>query len=138
LARRLDAVEVIGPALEAMCSGAGSRLVARTMGELFAYTTVRGWWRRHRQRAWWLLRALGAVLGWAVPGRSGVAEADALEALVGLGAMVSAGVGVGLWPAVSLAVGGAWLAANSDAPTTGGVGRSLMRWMAHQEAALPP
>ncbi len=46
---RLDAVEVIGPAVETMCGGVGTRTVAERLG--LKHTTVRGWRRRFAQRA---------------------------------------------------------------------------------------
>ena len=46
---RLDAVEVIGSALETMCGGVGMRRVAERLG--LAHTTVRDWRRRFARRA---------------------------------------------------------------------------------------
>jgi hypothetical protein len=135
LVRRLDAVEVIGPAVEAVCSGVGTRRVAAGIGGLFAYTTVRGWWRRHRERAAWLLGVLGAVLGWSMPSPASWAEAEVLE---GAGGVVAAAVGVPVWPAVSLISGGGWLSANMDTPTTGAAARFWMTLMAGRDDGRPP
>ena len=60
LARRLDAVEVIGPAIEAVVLGAGTRKSARQAGVV--HETARSWWRRHRARAR-LAAALVLLLG---------------------------------------------------------------------------
>lgn len=49
LAKRLDAVEVIGPVIEAVVAGAGTRRSARDAG--LVHETARSWWRRHRTRA---------------------------------------------------------------------------------------
>jgi transposase-like protein len=49
LAKRLDSVEVIGPTIEAVATGAGTRRSAREAG--VAHETARSWWRRHRTRA---------------------------------------------------------------------------------------
>ena len=46
---RLDAVEVIGSALETMCRGVGMRQAAGGLG--LAHTTVRDWRRRFARRA---------------------------------------------------------------------------------------
>src|ERR1700736_859017 len=90
---RLDAVEVIGPAVEAVAGGAGTRSVARGLGVTFAYTTVRGWWRRHRQRVGVLVEV---VAGWVSLPRLCAAvadEADGVKALKTVGVSVSAVVG---------------------------------------------
>jgi hypothetical protein len=64
LLRRLDAVEVIGPAIEAVVLGAGTRRSARDVGAL--HTTARSWWRRHRARAL-VAAGLLALGGTALP-----------------------------------------------------------------------
>src|ERR1700737_4746482 len=46
---RLDAVEVIGSAVETMCGGVGMRRVAEGLG--LKHTTVRDWRRRFARRA---------------------------------------------------------------------------------------
>lgn len=116
---RLDAVEVIGPAIVAVSAGGGCRPVARGIGELFAYTTVRGWWRRHRERIGWLWAALR------------VSQAGP-EGWAGLGSMTW---GVGPWPAVSLWSGGAWLSTTTTTPTTTGSGGQMMTVMV---CGIPP
>jgi len=138
LVGRLDAVEVIGPALKAVSCGAGTRRVAAGIGELFAYTTLRGWWRRHQQRGAWLWSVLSAARAWCVGRCWGGSDADALEALESVGAAVAAVAGVGSWPAVSLVLGGAWLSTTTDTPTTAGVGGSLMTLMAGRDLQVPP
>lgn len=130
LLRRLDAVEVIGPALVAVSTGAGTRTVAKGIGELFAYTTVRGWWRRHRDRLGWLAGVLAATFA--------VSGLDPLAAVQTAAAPVSEGLGVGPWPAVSLVLGGAWLLTNTESPTTYDLGRSLMALTAVEGARRPP
>jgi hypothetical protein len=142
LARRLDAVEVIGPAVTDVSTGTGTRLAAKKISGIFAHTTVRGWWRRHRQRADALLgylAAIAATVGAAVPGRSGVAEADAVIELKMVAAVVAGGVGTGLWPAVSLVTAGRWLSKTTmDTPFSGQCGRRLMIAMAAGQAGRPP
>jgi hypothetical protein len=135
---RLDAVEVIGPAVEAVADGAGTRSVARGMGIAFAYTTVRGWWRRHRQRVG--LVEVVAGLGVSLPRLSAAVadEADGVRALKTVGVSVSAAVGIGVWPAVSLLSGGAWLSTTTNTPTTGGSRRRLMTVMAGRDSTIPP
>jgi hypothetical protein len=135
---RLDAVEVIGPAVEAVAGGAGTRSVARGMGIAFAYTTVRGWWRRHRQRVG--LVEVVAGLGVSLPRLSAAVadEADGVRALKTVGVSVSAAVGIGVWPAVSLLSGGAWLSTTTNTPTTGGSRRRLMTVMAGRDSTIPP
>jgi hypothetical protein len=142
LARRLDAVEVIGPAVTDVSTGTGTRSAAKKISGIFAHTTVRGWWRRHRQRADALLgylAAIAATVGAAVPGRSGVAEADAVIELKMVAAVVAGGVGTGLWPAVSLVTAGRWLSKTTmDTPFSGQCGRRLMIAMAAGQAGRPP
>ena len=138
LVGRLDAVEVIGASVQKMAAGWGARRVAVGIGELFAYTTVRGWWRRHRERAVWLLGLVGTALAWCLPDPSGAADTDALVALESWGAAVPVVAGVGLWAAVSLVAGGAWLSTTTDTPTTGGCGCSWMAVMACRKAQFPP
>ena len=58
-ARRLDAVEVIGAALELGIDGTGMRTVALRLG--LAHSTARDWRRRHRARAPAILAHLAAV-----------------------------------------------------------------------------
>lgn len=136
LVGRLDAVEVIGSAVEQMSGGSGTRRVAKGIGELFAYTTVRAWWRRHCERLAWLGEVVSSW--WALGGGRAMGEAEAVRALEALGVMVSVAAGVGLWPAVSLAVGGAWLSTTTDVPTTSGLAWSWMTVMAGTDVAWPP
>ena len=139
---RLDAVEVIGPAVEAVAAGAGTRSVARGMGIAFAHTTVRGWWRRHRQRVGVLLEVVVAVAAaWGVSLSrlsATVSEADGVGALKTVGVSVSAAVGIGVWPAVSLVSGGAWLSTTTNAPTTAVAGWRLMTVTAGRGWRVPP
>lgn len=137
LVGRLDTVEVIGPAVVAVSAGLGTRPAAKGIGELFAYTTVRGWWRRHRERAGQLLEVLTAA-AWRAPRWYGVASRDSLAVLEGVGATVAVGTGVGLWPAVSLMLGGAWLSATTDVPSIGSVERVWMSLMGSTSSKTPP
>jgi hypothetical protein len=136
LVGRLDAVEVIGPALVAVAAGAGTRSVAGGIARLFASTTVRGWWRRHCQRLAWLAEVFWA---WGeLPCGRPAGGAEGLAALEMVGASLSLAVGIGLWSAVSLAVSGVWLATATDMPTTSGWGWSWMTLMACSDAPVPP
>jgi Domain of unknown function (DUF6431) len=105
---RLDAVEVIGPAVGAVAEGRGTRTVAQQIDPNFAYTTVRAWCRRYRQRV-----------------RRG-GEAESVAALERVAGPVAAWLGVPLWSAVSWLRGGRWLSATTDMPLAGGRG---WRWM---------
>jgi transposase-like protein len=81
-ARRLDAVDVIGAALESGIGGAGMRGVADRLG--LAHSTARDWRRRHRARAPALLAHLAAVavsLGAELRDLPAGVEAAALHAL---------------------------------------------------------
>lgn len=138
LERRFDAVEVIGPAVVALSGGLGCRRVAKEIGGLFAYTTVRGWWRRYRERAGLLLEVLTAATRWCGPRLWGAASTDSLAVLEGVGSTVAVGAGVGLWPAVSLMLGGPWLSATTDVPSIGGVERVLMNVMDSTSSKAPP
>jgi hypothetical protein len=141
LLRRLDAVEVIGPAVAAVAAGAGTRSVAKRIGELFAHTTVRGWWRRHRERVEALLESLGAIasaLNVSLPRRVGLADAQGVRALETLGVSVSAGLGIAVWPAVSLLSAGGWLSTATDTPFLADPGRRLMTVMAAHRSTIPP
>ena len=85
LARRADAVSVIGAALAAAAAGLGHRLVAARLGRPEA--TVRGWLRRFASRAQ-VLRAGFTALACALdpdpllPGPAGSEVADAVAAIV--------------------------------------------------------
>jgi hypothetical protein len=58
-ARRLDASQVIGPALALAAGGSGARPIAQQFA--VPHSTVRDWWRRLRVRAPALLAALLAL-----------------------------------------------------------------------------
>jgi hypothetical protein len=115
---RLDGVEVIGPAVEAMCRGVGMRRVADGLG--LKHTTVRDWRRRFARRA--ALLAVGftrfcVAVGDLAPRLSGHAEVVAVAAVKA--AWVAArrrfgdGVG-GLWRLANAVVGGHLLSPNTD------------------------
>lgn len=116
---RLDSVGVIGPALEAMCSGAGARGVARSLS--LGRSTVRDWRRRFADRAG--LLAVGfcryvVALGDIAPRLSGppgaVAVAAAGAAWRAAGRRL--GAGAGLWRLANAVVGGHLLSTNTDPP----------------------
>jgi hypothetical protein len=117
---RLDAVEVIGPALETMCGGAGMRRMADRLG--LAHTTVRDWWRRFARRA--ELLAVGfsrfcVAVGDLAPRLSGRAEAVAVAAATAAwsAARRRFGDGVGSrWRLANAVVGGHLLSTNTDPP----------------------
>jgi hypothetical protein len=117
---RLDAVEVIGSAVETMCAGTGMRRVAE--GLSLAHTTVRDWRRRFARRA--ELLAVGfsrfcVAVGDLAPRLFGRPEAVAVGAV--RSAWVAArrrfgdGVG-GLWRLANAVVGGHLLSPNMDPP----------------------
>jgi hypothetical protein len=89
LVGRSFGVEVIGSAVETAAAGRGTGWVARAAG--VAQSTVRGWCRRHRERAW---------VAPAVMDLSGV------DGLAGLAGETQ---GLGRWPVVSLVTAGRWL-----------------------------
>jgi len=116
---RLDAIGVIGPALEAMVAG-GARVAADALG--LPYTTVRDWRRRFGSRAEML--AIGAVracvaLGAPAPPLAGTAVAVALGALRSAwraaGHRFGPAVGA-LWRFANALVGGHLLTTNMDPP----------------------
>jgi len=117
---RLDAVEVIGSAVETMCGGAGMRRVAEDLG--LKHTTVREWRRRFARRA--VLLAVGfsrfcVALGDLAPRLSGHPEGMAVAAVTA--AWVAAkrrfGGQVGaLWRLANAVVGGHLLSTNTDPP----------------------
>ena len=89
-ARRLDAVEVIGAALELGIAGLGMRAVAIRLG--LAHSTARDWRRRHRARAPAHLAHLAAVavsLGAELRDLPTGVEAAALHALGAISAEAS-------------------------------------------------
>ncbi len=117
---RLDGVEVIGPALEAMCGGVGMRRVADGLG--LRHTTVRDWRRRFARRA--ALLAVGfsrfcVALGDLAPRVSGDLEVVAVAAVraawVAAWRRFDGRVG-GLWRLANAVVGGHLLSTNTDPP----------------------
>jgi hypothetical protein len=117
---RLDAVEVIGSALEAMCGGVGMRGAAGRLA--LAHTTVRDWRRRFARRA--ELLAVGfsrfcVALGDLAPRLSGRPEAVAVAAVwwAWVAARRRFGDGAGSrWRLANAVVGGHLLSANMDPP----------------------
>jgi len=115
---RLDAVEVIGPALEAMCAGVGTRRVADGLD--LGQSTVRDWRRRFARRA--ALLAVGfsrfcVAVGDVAPRLSGRPEWVALGSVRAAwsAARRRFGDGVGtLWRLANAVVGGHLLSPNMD------------------------
>lgn len=117
---RLDAVGVIGPAVETMCGGVGMRRVAEDLG--LKHTTVRDWRRRFARRAEMLAVGFSrfcVAVGGLAPRLSGQPEAVAVAAATA--AWVAArrrfgdGVG-GLWRLANAVIGGHLLSTNTDPP----------------------
>jgi hypothetical protein len=99
LARRADAGEVIGRALEAKAAGAGHRVIARRLGR--PVSTVRGWLRAFTGRAEQVrsvFTALAAVLVTdpPLPAPAGSPAADAVAAVAAAAAAAAAVPGVGM------------------------------------------
>jgi len=117
---RLDAVEVIGQALEKMCGGTGIRRVAEALD--LKHTTVRDWRRRFARRA--ELLAVGfcrfcVAVGDLAPRLCGPPEAVALAAVTAAwsAARRRFGAAVGaLWRLANAVVGGHLLSPNMDPP----------------------
>jgi len=117
---RLDAVEVIGSGVAAMCAGGGMRRVAESL-EL-GHTTVRDWRRRFARRAG--LLAVGfcrfcVAVGGVAPRLFGRPEVVALAAATAawMAARRRFGDGVGgLWRLANAVVGGHLLSTNMDPP----------------------
>ncbi len=117
---RLDSVEVIGPAVRAMCEGEGMRKAADRLG--LKHTTVRDWRRRFARRAG--LLAIGfcrfvVAVGDLAPRLRGGAEADALAAIDAAWATARRRFGAGiapLWRFANAVVGGQLLTTNTDPP----------------------
>lgn len=132
LVGRLDLVEVVGAALDAVLS-AGRALAPVAKALDVPYTTARDWLRRFRQRAAMLgagFASLVVEIGGVVPGLIPEPTSAAMGALEWLATAVEArgrSTGTGRWALASLVTSGALLAANSDPPWTLGGGR---RWMA--------
>jgi hypothetical protein len=103
---RLDAVEVIGAALEAMVAGRGARPVAKAAD--VPHTTVRGWRRRFADRAVLVAGGLTAAVV-AVVGVAPRLAADPERAAVG----AVAAVGRAGWRRRGAVVGGRWRVANA-------------------------
>ena len=98
LARRADAGEVIGQALEARAAGAGHRVIAGRLGR--PASTVRGWLRAFARRAEQVrpvFTALAASLltDPPLPGPAGSLAADAVAAVAAAAAAASRVAGVG-------------------------------------------
>jgi hypothetical protein len=117
LARRADAVEVIGAALRLKASGVGHRLIAARLGR--AASTVRGWLRAfaynaERIRAVFtaLLVELDALTGPVVPAGSVFADAVAAIGLAAAAARRRLGVvgAVSSWQLASAITAGGLLA----------------------------
>lgn len=121
---RLDGVEVIGAAIEAMIGGSGARTVAAGVG--VPHTTVRDWGRRFRARAGLLVAgfvaATVAVSGTG-PWLRGDGEAAAVSAIEGLWDAArgrwTGRVG-GRWRLANVIVGSHVLSTNTDPPWAAG------------------
>lgn len=115
LVGRLDVVEVIGPAVEAVVGHTAVRELAAVRAGVPA-TTVRGWCRRHRRRAHELTAGMLTVFG--VPSQfgcmGGPADLVAVATLVVVGSAVSACLDVTLWSAVSVLTDGRWLSVHMN------------------------
>ncbi len=126
LARRLDAVETIGPGLARAVAGEGMRPVAEALG--VPHTTLREWRHRHRDRAPTLLAGLAALaihLGGPAVTFSAVPERAALEAVAAVFVQAGSGSG-GVFQFASVVSGGAWLAPTTTSPWAAGMGRGFM------------
>jgi Homeodomain-like domain len=98
LARRADAGEVIGLALEAKAAGAGHRVIAERLGR--PASTVRGWLRAFAARAEqvrsvFTTLAVSLVSDPPLPAPAGSAVADAVAAVAAAAAAAAAVPGVG-------------------------------------------
>ena len=117
LARRADAVEVIGAALAARASGAGWRSIAARLGR--SGETVRGWLRRFAARAeavrvFFTVLLVGVAIDPVPAAAAGSRFADAVASVlamaVGAGARWPGVVGLSPWRIASAASGGRLLA----------------------------
>ena len=141
LVGRLDAVEVIGASLKEMAGGAGTRRVAE--GDRRAvrlYHGARLVAPPSANEPWGCSSLVGSALGVVCAGPVPVLQRNRRRwwrwsAWVPRCRSVA---GVGLWAAVSLAVGGAWLSTTTDTPTTAGWEGSWMAGMACRQAQIPP
>ena len=130
LLRRLDAVEVIGVALERAVAGGGLRPVAAGLD--VPHTTARDWRRRFRARAPALavgLAALVVELGGAAPALPAGSEVAALAALGAAAWQVRYRAGAlapTRWRLGAVVTGGGWLATTTSPPWAGLGGR---RWL---------
>ena len=127
LLRRLDAVEVIGVALERAVAGAGLRPVAAGLD--VPHTTARDWRRRFRARAPALavgLAALVVELGGGAPALPAGSEVAALAALGAAAWQVRYRAGAlapTRWRLGAVVTGGGWLATTTSPPWAGLGGR---------------
>ena len=121
LVRRADTITVMGAALEAKADGGGHRAIAERLGR--PPGTVRGWLRRFAGR----IEAVRAVFTcWCrdlapdpvLPGPAGSAWADAVTAVIGAAAALSArfSVEVPVWQVASAVSAGRLLAPGWPAP----------------------
>ena len=109
LARRADAGEVIGLALEAKAAGAGHRVIAGRLGR--PASTVRGWLRAFARRAEQVRSVFTALAASLVtdpplPAPAGSPAADAVAAVAAAAAAAAAGAGGGHGGAVAAGRGG--------------------------------
>ena len=93
LARRADATEVIGLALEAKAAGAGHRVIAGRLGR--PASTVRGWLRAFTARAEQVRLAAALVTDPLLPAPAGSPAADAVAAVAAAAAAAARVPGVG-------------------------------------------
>lgn len=145
LVGRSFAVEVIGVAVSEVAEGRGTGRVARALG--VAQSTVRSWWRRHRDRAG-AAYAVGVSIASTLGVSTAVAPASVeLAALAGLNELAGTGresKELAGWPAVSLMTAGMWLVPLKTAGSTGsrvfrdGEERRLMRVIDPTDGKRPP
>lgn len=127
---RLDGIEVIGPALAAGVSGDSDATVARAID--VPESSVRGWRRRHRDRAAMLVAGVTAVvvsLGGVAPRLSPDAQRASVEAVGALWCAARGVLGARAGPAWrnwAVVCGGAALSPNTIPPWTGLGGRGLL------------
>lgn len=130
LLNRLDAVEVIGGGLAAGVSGRSDASVAAAID--VPTTTVRGWRRRHRDRAGLLVAGVSSVvvgLGGVAPRLSGDAERASVESVGALWVAARGALGARAGPAWrcwAVVTGAAALAPNTIPPWSGPGGGRLV------------